>query len=159
MLFTYSFLQQLLAGLVMGAHGAVGSTHNFMPLVFERMMENLKRGELQKAREEQMYVQKLCRVMYRYGKATDETCMFLSAWLVGSTSIHLPQRKFAFMLRRHYYPVNWRKITRLLLSIYGLCGWGRDLSSCHTSEGTPHLVAMYDKTDVLKESILMGSQQ
>ncbi|XP_078322876.1 N-acetylneuraminate lyase B-like [Crassostrea virginica] len=59
--------EQLLAGLVTGAHGAVGSTHNFMPLVFERMMENIKKGELQKARQEQMYVQKLCRVMYRYG--------------------------------------------------------------------------------------------
>ena len=82
MLFTYSILQQLLAGLVTGAHGAVGSTHNFMPLVFERMMENIKRGELQKAREEQMYVQKLCRVMYRYGKATAETNIFLSTRLV-----------------------------------------------------------------------------
>ena len=80
MLLTYSFLQQLLAGLVTGAHGTVGSTHNFMPLVFERMMENIKKGELQKARQEQMYVQKLCRVMYRYGKATVETCIYTIGW-------------------------------------------------------------------------------
>lgn len=59
--------EQLLAGLVTGAHGAVGSTHNFMPKVFERMMENIKTGEMQKAREEQLRVQKLCRLMYKYG--------------------------------------------------------------------------------------------
>ncbi|XP_056009580.1 N-acetylneuraminate lyase B-like [Ostrea edulis] len=63
----YGCDEQLLAGLVTGAHGAVGSTHNFMPLVFQRMIENVKNGELQKAREEQMCGQRLCRIMYKYG--------------------------------------------------------------------------------------------
>ncbi|XP_062602728.1 N-acetylneuraminate lyase-like isoform X1 [Saccostrea cucullata] len=63
----YGCDEQLMAGLVTGAHGAVGSTHNFMPLVFQRMIEYIKNGDLQKAREEQIRGQRLCRVMYKYG--------------------------------------------------------------------------------------------
>ena len=57
-----------MAGLITGAHGAVGSLHNFMPDCYHRMMKYLENGDIEKARKEQIQGQRLCRVMYKYGR-------------------------------------------------------------------------------------------
>jgi len=57
-----------MAGLVIGAQGAVGSLHNFMPDLYHRMIQNLKDGDFEKARQEQIQGQRLCRIIYKYGK-------------------------------------------------------------------------------------------
>ena len=44
----------LLAGLTMGAQGAVGSTYNFLGPVYRRVIESFERGDLPAAREQQL---------------------------------------------------------------------------------------------------------
>ncbi|OWF43497.1 N-acetylneuraminate lyase B-like [Mizuhopecten yessoensis] len=63
----YGCDEQLMAGLVTGAHGAVGSLHNFMPDLYNRMIQQLKEGDFDSARKEQIQGQRLCRIVYRYG--------------------------------------------------------------------------------------------
>lgn len=63
----YGCDEQLMAGLVTGAHGAVGSLHNFAPDMYHRMIQKLKEGDFSSARNEQIHGQRLCRIIYRYG--------------------------------------------------------------------------------------------
>ena len=61
-------MQQFVGGLAMGAHGGVGSLYNFMPKVYHKIIALLKEGNLKAARDEQIKGQRLCRIMYRYGR-------------------------------------------------------------------------------------------
>jgi dihydrodipicolinate synthase/N-acetylneuraminate lyase len=56
-----------MANMVMGAHGAVGTLYNFMPLVFQRLLQYLEKGEIERARGEQILAQKVLRIMVKYG--------------------------------------------------------------------------------------------
>ncbi|KAJ8300578.1 hypothetical protein KUTeg_022097 [Tegillarca granosa] len=62
----YGCDEQLMAGFVMGAQGAVGSLHNFIPHVYQRMIKNLDDGDIIKARGEQIKGQRTCRILYKY---------------------------------------------------------------------------------------------
>lgn len=63
----YGCDEKLMAGMVMGADGAVGSTSNFMPILMNRVLDKTARGEILAAREDQYRAQQTCRVMYKYG--------------------------------------------------------------------------------------------
>lgn len=57
----------LLAALVNGATGAVGSTYNFSAPRYLRMIEAFRKGDLVTARREQMWAIQLVRILSRYG--------------------------------------------------------------------------------------------
>ncbi|XP_062572006.1 N-acetylneuraminate lyase-like [Saccostrea cucullata] len=59
--------EQLMANMVMGAHGAVGTLYNFMPQLFHRLVQYVRNGEMQNARAEQIRAQKVLRIMVKYG--------------------------------------------------------------------------------------------
>ena len=57
----------IIAGMVLGADGGVGSTYNFVPSVINRVMKNTEEGNIAEARTDQFRVQQACRVAYRHG--------------------------------------------------------------------------------------------
>lgn len=63
-----STLQQLMAGLVLGADGGVGSTYNFFPKMIQRIMKNVSDGKINEARAEQLHVQQFARARNKFSK-------------------------------------------------------------------------------------------
>jgi len=57
----------LLAALAMGATGAVGSTYNYMPSIYHRVMEAFKAGDLESARRFQSQAIEVIAIMSRSG--------------------------------------------------------------------------------------------
>lgn len=57
----------LLAALVMGAKGAVGSTYNFAAPVYQRLIKAFEAGDLVRAREEQFRSVQLVQLLAGYG--------------------------------------------------------------------------------------------
>ncbi|KAK3088591.1 hypothetical protein FSP39_021002 [Pinctada imbricata] len=64
----YGYDQQLMGGLIMGAHGSIGTLHNFMPGVYHRLIGHFEKGDNESARNEQIKGQQLCRLVEKYGK-------------------------------------------------------------------------------------------
>lgn len=62
--------EALLAGLVLGAPGAVGSTYNFAASLYLRLMDAFRRGDLQEARREQLRSVQMVRIIARYSFAS-----------------------------------------------------------------------------------------
>lgn len=63
----FGFDQFLFAGLVLGVHGAVGSTYNFAAHLYLDMMSAVKRGDLETARTLQLQSVRLIRCLERHG--------------------------------------------------------------------------------------------
>lgn len=61
------FDEILLAGLAMGATGAVGSTYNYMPQVYRKIMGCFKNGEFDEARRAQQQSIQVVRLLNKYG--------------------------------------------------------------------------------------------
>ncbi|MCY2939114.1 MAG: dihydrodipicolinate synthase family protein [Planctomycetota bacterium] len=59
--------EYLLAALVLGCGGAVGSTYNFAAPIYQRLLAAFQRGDLQAAREEQFRSARLVRLLCSYG--------------------------------------------------------------------------------------------
>ncbi len=57
----------LLAALALGARSAVGSTYNFAAPVYRRIMASFAAGDLQSAREEQLFIAGLVDLLKGYG--------------------------------------------------------------------------------------------
>jgi N-acetylneuraminate lyase len=57
----------LLAALAMGATGAVGSTYNYMPSIYHRMIEAFNVGDVENARRFQFMAIQVIAVMSRHG--------------------------------------------------------------------------------------------
>lgn len=57
----------LLAALAMGAKGAVGSTYNYMPQLYHRVIEAYKAGDMATARKYQSAAIEIIAVMIRHG--------------------------------------------------------------------------------------------
>ncbi len=57
----------LLAGIVLGARGAVGSTYNFAALLYRRMIQAFASGDLETARAEQAKSVELVRILSGFG--------------------------------------------------------------------------------------------
>jgi N-acetylneuraminate lyase len=63
----WGFDEYLLAALVLGAEGAVGSTYNFAAPLYQRIIAAVKAGDLAAARADQFRSVQLITTMYRYG--------------------------------------------------------------------------------------------
>ncbi len=61
------FDETLLAGLAMGADGAIGSTYNFMGKKFKKIMEDFRSGRLEEAQKGQDEADEIICEMIRYG--------------------------------------------------------------------------------------------
>lgn len=57
----------LLAALAMGATGAVGSTYNYMPSIYQQMIEAFNAGDIENARRFQFMAIQIIAVMSRHG--------------------------------------------------------------------------------------------
>ena len=57
----------LLPGLVLGAKGAVGSTYNYMPQIYRRLIEAFDKGDFAAARALQAQATDIIGVMIRHG--------------------------------------------------------------------------------------------
>jgi N-acetylneuraminate lyase len=65
----------LLGALAMGATGAVGSTYNYMPQIYYRMIEAFNRGDMKSARRFQLSAIEIIAVMSRRGGLTTGKAM------------------------------------------------------------------------------------
>lgn len=63
----HGYDEQLLAGLVFGAKGAVGSTYNFIAPLYHSVIENFKNGDLKAAREKQALTIKVVNALNKFG--------------------------------------------------------------------------------------------
>ena len=63
----HGYDEQLLAGLVFGAKGAVGSTYNFIAPLYYGVMEDFENGKLKAAREKQALTIKVVNILNKYG--------------------------------------------------------------------------------------------
>ena len=59
--------EMLLAGLALGAAGAIGSTYNFAAPLFLDLIEAFEAGDLERAQREQRRAAQLVRVLHRHG--------------------------------------------------------------------------------------------
>lgn len=59
--------EQAVLGLMFGAHGVIGSTLNFMPGIYRKIIEHLLDGEQEKALECQQKANRITRVMLAMG--------------------------------------------------------------------------------------------
>jgi len=59
--------EELVAGLAMGAHGAVGSTYNYLAPVFRKLLQAFENMNLDAARNFQLQANEVIRVLLKYG--------------------------------------------------------------------------------------------
>ena len=59
--------ETLLAGLALGAKGAIGSTYNYAAPIYQRMMRAFAAGDMTEARRQQLLSVKMIDVIIRYG--------------------------------------------------------------------------------------------
>ncbi len=57
----------LISALAMGAHGAVGSTYNYMSPLFSKLIQAFEAGDLSSARELQQQANKIIKILLKYG--------------------------------------------------------------------------------------------
>nr|DBA18012.1 TPA: hypothetical protein GDO54_016310 [Pyxicephalus adspersus] len=65
--FFYGVDEQLLGGLVFGAHGAVGSTYNYLGFTTNKMLEAFKQGKLKDAQKIQCKIQEFMGFVFALG--------------------------------------------------------------------------------------------
>ena len=65
----HGYDELLLAGLVFGAKGAVGSTYNFMASLYNGIIDDFESGEINGARKKQLLSVKIIEVLIRYNGA------------------------------------------------------------------------------------------
>jgi len=63
----HGFDEMLLAGLALGAKGAVGSTYNFMAPLYNQIIEDFEKGNLEEARKKQLSSVKIIEVLIKHG--------------------------------------------------------------------------------------------
>lgn len=63
----HGFDEVLIAGLACGAKGAVGSTYNYIPVIYRRVMDAMKKGDLDTARKWQMEAVRIVDVLIAHG--------------------------------------------------------------------------------------------
>ncbi|MFA6292601.1 MAG: dihydrodipicolinate synthase family protein [Victivallales bacterium] len=73
----------LLAGLALGAEAAVGSTYNFAPRIYQRILDAFAKGNLAEARHWQERSQALISFLPRYGFGVQKVMMKLAGVDVG----------------------------------------------------------------------------
>jgi N-acetylneuraminate lyase len=63
----HGFDETLLAGVVLGASGAIGTTYNFAPQLYQRMLKLIAAGDVQSARREQARAMMLVHRIAAFG--------------------------------------------------------------------------------------------
>jgi N-acetylneuraminate lyase len=63
----HGFDELLLAGLALGAKGAVGSTYNYMAPLYNQIIADFENGQIDEAREKQATSVKVVEVLLKYG--------------------------------------------------------------------------------------------
>ncbi|HNZ48627.1 MAG TPA: dihydrodipicolinate synthase family protein [Candidatus Hydrogenedentes bacterium] len=82
--------ETLLSGLVAGAHGAVGSTYNFLSPLYQKVMRHLSEGDLEAAQRCQLQAAGIIEVILRYhGLAGLKAAMSLSGIPCGPVRLPL----------------------------------------------------------------------
>ncbi|XP_013421162.1 N-acetylneuraminate lyase B isoform X1 [Lingula anatina] len=74
--------EQLLSALAVGMDSAIGTTYNFMPRPFQRMIVALEHCDLDTARKEQYRAQALINTALRYGKEAGNVSVFKEIMLM-----------------------------------------------------------------------------
>ncbi|RIH63065.1 N-acetylneuraminate lyase [Mariniphaga sediminis] len=64
---THGQEQTLLCGLSIGVKGAIGTSYNFVPRLYQELLEAFKNRDMEKARELQMESVKITEVIIKYG--------------------------------------------------------------------------------------------
>jgi N-acetylneuraminate lyase len=65
----HGYDEMLLAGLVFGAKGAVGSTYNYMATLYNQMINDFEKGDLEEARKKQLTSVKIIEVLIKHNGA------------------------------------------------------------------------------------------
>ncbi len=81
--------EAFLAGLAMGAEAAVGSTFNYIPEIYHKLIEDFERGDIESARAWQRKSQLLVTLLQKYDGSTSKKLMKLAGVDVGP--VRLPQ--------------------------------------------------------------------
>ncbi|XP_029474134.1 N-acetylneuraminate lyase [Rhinatrema bivittatum] len=76
--FLYGVDEQLLGALAMGAHGAVGSSYNYIGKTTKEMLDAFEHGDLEKAKKIQFLVQEFFSYVIGHGFTIAETKAILS---------------------------------------------------------------------------------
>ena len=82
----------LLAGLSLGAQGAVGSTYNYAAPVYHRIIAAFKRGDLAAAQAEQARANAMIAILIRYGGSPAAGKGFMRAAGLDCGTVRLPLR-------------------------------------------------------------------
>lgn len=77
----YGCDEKLMAGMIMGADGGVGSTYNFMASVIRKILDNTAKGDINEARLHQYRTQQTCKVMYKHGDLLGNNVAALKAFM------------------------------------------------------------------------------
>ena len=86
--------EALLAGLALGARGAVGSTYNFAVPIYRRLIQAFEAGDLVTAREEQARAVDMVRIIGSYGFSTAAKTV-MSMVGVDCGPVRAPQRQLS----------------------------------------------------------------
>lgn len=62
----HGFDEMLLAGIVLGIKGAVGSTYNYMPRCYQDILKEFEKGDIEVARKLQLYSVKVVEILIKY---------------------------------------------------------------------------------------------
>lgn len=81
----------VLPALAAGCSGMILASANIIPDVWRELYDSLQRGELQKAREIQLKVQKFCRVIVKSGSVGPKAAMDMIGVKVGPVRLPLTQ--------------------------------------------------------------------
>ncbi|MDX9882506.1 MAG: dihydrodipicolinate synthase family protein [Prolixibacteraceae bacterium] len=63
----HGFDEELLCGLSMGAQAAIGSTYNYMPTLYLKLIDAFQKGDMDAAREYQLKSVRFIEILIRYG--------------------------------------------------------------------------------------------
>jgi N-acetylneuraminate lyase len=66
----HGFDEILLCGLALGVTAAVGSTYNYMPSVYLELIDAFSKGDMERARERQLYSVRVVTLLNKYGGST-----------------------------------------------------------------------------------------
>lgn len=84
--------EMLLAGLSVGAEGAIGSTYNYAAPVYHRIIAAYKRGDMAAAQAEQARANAMIAVLIRYGGMPPAGKAFMKAVGLDCGAVRLPLR-------------------------------------------------------------------
>jgi len=118
--------EMLLAGLAVGARGAVGTTYNLVPALYGKIIDSFEAGDLAEARRGQALAVEMVRIMVRYrGQPAFKAAMKLFGLDCGPNRLPLETLQ----------PDQWEKLRRELDAI-GFMDWATSGAARSENETT-----------------------